>query len=168
MCMFEMLSNCNIDHMYMNAKTILTMLSKITSAMAAIDAGTIPGKFKLWIYKYYLVPIFSFILSSNILSQTSISIIQRKSTRFIKKKFNIPKCCSLAAIFHPNTLKIPHLKSYIDSKARVQLLALTTYRRPPCKGKRPCYELIPDVPRALWNSRKRNLVSIDTKKGSVQ
>ena len=42
-------------------------------------------------------------------SENSLVSIQQKLTKFIKKWLNLPRCCTLAAIYHPDVLKLQFL-----------------------------------------------------------
>ena len=79
----------------------------------------------MWIYKQYLVPSLRFVLSVNAINQTTLLNIQRRATRYIKSWLNLPRCCTLAPIFHPDILNVPQIKHQY-AKAKVQILASVT------------------------------------------
>ena len=45
----------------------------------------------------------------DLLKKNSVNKIQSKVTKFIKRWLNLPKCCTLASIFHPEVLKLQFL-----------------------------------------------------------
>ena len=60
-------------------------------------------------FRYYLAPSLHFQLMVDLLKKDSVKKIQSKVTKFIKCWLNLPKCCTLASIFHPEVLKLPFL-----------------------------------------------------------
>ena len=46
-------------------------------------------------------PSLHFFLMVNIFPETSIPKIQMKITKFIERWLNLPRCCTLATVFHP-------------------------------------------------------------------
>ena len=83
--------------------------SKLLSSIKKIDSRPIRGEFKIWILKDYLAPSLYFLQMVDLLSENSLVSIQQKLTKFIKKWLNLPRCCTLAAIYHPDVLKLPFL-----------------------------------------------------------
>ena len=81
----------------------------ILLAMQRIHERPIRGEFKVWIWKNYLAPSLHFLLMVDIIPESSILTIQKKITKFIKKWLNLPRCCTLATIFHPMVLNLPFL-----------------------------------------------------------
>ena len=73
----------------------------ILPTMQKIDKATIRGEYKLWIYQHYLAPSLLFFLAVNGISKSQITSIQRHISRYIKLWLNLPRCATLAAIFHP-------------------------------------------------------------------
>ena len=82
---------------------------KVLSALQRIDERPIRGEFNVWIWKNYLAHSLHFHLMVDLVKKDSITKIQEKVTKFIKKWLNLPKCCMLASGFHPNVSKLPLL-----------------------------------------------------------
>ena len=51
----------------------------------------------------------------------SVCKIQGKVTKFIKSWLNLPKCCTLSSIFHPEVLNLPFLPHYQESATMLEL-----------------------------------------------
>ena len=118
-------STIAVSSLQAKKKASSDLLSKVTSALSSIDKRPIRGEYKLWIYKQYLVPSLRFVLSVNAINQTTLLNIQRRATRYIKSWLNLPRCCTLAPIFHPDILNVPQIKHQY-AKAKVQILASVT------------------------------------------
>ena len=95
---------------------------KVLSALQRIDDRAIRGKYKVCIWKNYLAPSLHFHLMVDLVKKDSISKIQGKVTKFIKKCLNLPKCCTLASVFHPDVLKLPFLPHCQESAKKFMLM----------------------------------------------
>ena len=95
---------------------------KVYSAFNQIDQGPIRGEYKAWIYKFYLVPSLFFNLAFDHIPKSTINKIQSRASSFLKRWLNIPKCATLASLFHPEVKKIPYLP-HVCVKAKLRLLA---------------------------------------------
>ena len=95
---------------------------KVLSALQRIDDHAIRGKYKVCIWKNYLAPSLHFHLVVDLVKKDSISKIQGKVTKFIKKCLNLPKCCTLALVFHPDVLKLPFLPHCQESAKKLMLM----------------------------------------------
>ena len=82
---------------------------KITGALKKIDERPIRGEYKVWIYKHYVATSVFFLLAVDAISESTIKSIQSGATRFIKKWLNLPRCATLASVFHPEVLNLPFL-----------------------------------------------------------
>ena len=89
-------------------KDVLTTLKKI-------DNHPIRGEYKVWMWKNYLAPSLHFQPMVDLLKE-SVRKIQQKATKFIKSWLNLPKCCNLASIFHPDVLNLPFIFSLTAKK----------------------------------------------------
>ena len=49
------------------------------------------------------------IAGSSSLTKQTVATIQKKVTKYIKRWLNLPRCCTLATIFHPDVLNLPLL-----------------------------------------------------------
>ena len=79
-------------------------INSYITAVKEIDKRPIRGEFKSWILQHYLAPSVYFLLMVDLISDTSISNIQKKLTKFVKKWLNLPRCCTLATLYHPDVL----------------------------------------------------------------
>ena len=82
---------------------------KLLSAVKNIDDRPIRGEYKIWILKNYLAPSLHFLLMVDLISDSVLASLQRKLTKFIKRWLNLPRCCTLAAVYHPEVLNLPFL-----------------------------------------------------------
>jgi len=74
---------------------------KVYSALYQIDQRPIRGEYKAWIYKFYLVPSLFFNLAVDHIPKSTINKLQTRASSFLKRWLNIPKCATLASLFHP-------------------------------------------------------------------
>ena len=128
--------------------------SKLLSSIKKIDSRPIRGEFKIWILKNYLAPSLYFLLMVDLLSEKSLVSIQQKLTKFIKKWLNLPRCCTLATIYHPDVLKLPFLPQYREHAKLSMVSALEATSDPAIKE---CLSLLSD-PKFL----ERNNIPRDT------
>ena len=42
-------------------------------------------------------------------SENALAALQRKLTKFMKRWLNLPRCCTLATVYHPEVLDLPFL-----------------------------------------------------------
>lgn len=82
---------------------------KLLSAVKNIDNRPIRGEFKIWILKNYLAPSLYFQLMVDLISENALATLQCKLTKFIKRWLNLPQCCTLATVYHPEVLNFPFL-----------------------------------------------------------
>jgi len=74
---------------------------KVYSALYQIDQRPIRGEYKAWIYKFYLVPSLFFNLAVDHIPKSTINKLLTRASSFLKHWLNIPKCATLASLFHP-------------------------------------------------------------------
>uniref|UniRef100_A0A1X7UX59 Reverse transcriptase domain-containing protein n=1 Tax=Amphimedon queenslandica TaxID=400682 RepID=A0A1X7UX59_AMPQE len=96
---------------------------KLYDALCAIDSRPIRGEYKAWIYKSYLAPAIQFHLSVDKISAGVTKKIQRRATSLLKKWLKIPRCATLAVLFHPEILNIPYLPHLLE-KSKLRFLSL--------------------------------------------
>jgi len=77
---------------------------KLLSAVKNIDNRPIRGEFKIWILKNYLH--LHFLLMVDLISENALATLQRKLTKFNKRWLNLPRCCTLAAVYHREVLNL--------------------------------------------------------------
>ena len=95
---------------------------RVYTALNEIDWRHIRGEYKAWIYKFYLVPSLLFNLTVDRISQSTINKLQTRVTSFLKRWLRIPRCATLASIFHPDVTNFPYLP-HVQEKAKLRLLA---------------------------------------------
>ena len=98
------------------------LIDKIYSSIENLDKRPIRGEFKAWIYKFYLVPSIQFSLMIDQITIIAISKIQRKITCYLKKWLGLPRCATLATLFHPKLTNLPYLP-HAHQKAKARFLA---------------------------------------------
>lgn len=95
-----------------------------------LDQTKIRGEYKIWIYKWYLVPSFLFALSVDSLTDSVIKKMQAAALRKVKSWLNLSKSFAASALHHPNLIDIPELME-LKTKAKLMYLAsITTYWDP--------------------------------------
>ena len=82
--------------------------------MKRIDSCTIWAKFKVWIYQNYFVPSKHFFLCVSDITPSQLASVQRQITRFLKSWLNLPRCATLASIFHPKSLGFKHFLNSVN------------------------------------------------------
>lgn len=96
--------------------------SKLLPAVEKIDSRPIRGEYKTWILKHYLAPFIHLLLMIDTISEQCLTKIQSKLNKFNKKWLNLPRCRTLAAVYHLdviNLLFLPHPQE--QAKQRFQL-----------------------------------------------
>ena len=86
---------------------------QVKEALRLINQRPVRGEYKVWIYKNYLAPSLFFLLAVDAIPESTIKFLHSSATKLIKKWLNLPRCTTLAAIFHPevlNLLFLPYLK----------------------------------------------------------
>ena len=97
---------------------------KLLTAIKKIDDRPIRGEFKIWILKNYLAPSILFLLTVDLISESSLMKLQSKLTKFIKKWLNLPRCLTQAAIYHPDVLQLPFLPQIREQAKLSMVMAL--------------------------------------------
>ncbi len=83
------------------------LTERVYTALNEIDQRPIRGEYKAWIYKFYLVPSLLFNLTVYHIPQSTIKKIQTRATSVLKRWLRIPRCATLASIFHPDVTTFP-------------------------------------------------------------
>ena len=78
------------------------LCSKIYDLLTKINERPIHGEYKVWIYKCYLIPSVLFNLTVDKISLATSRKIQSKITSYLKKWIKLPRCATLASLFHPD------------------------------------------------------------------
>ena len=103
---------------------------KLLAAVKNIDNRPIRGEFKIWILKNYLAPSLYFLLMVDLISENALATLQRELTKFIKRWLNLPRCCTLAAVYHPEVLNLPFL-SYCRKQAKLSMVGALEFSSDP-------------------------------------
>ena len=96
--------------------------SKVISAMQRLNDRPIRGEFKVWIWKNYLAHSLCFMLMVDPVKESVLVKIQKNVTKYIKRWLNLPRCCNLATIFHPDVLNLPFLPQ-LGEQAKMSMIA---------------------------------------------
>ena len=97
------------------------MLCCLTNLLTATDLVPICGEYKLWIYRNYLISLLQFHLCVNAVSSGSISKLELITTRFLKKRLNLPCSATCITLYYPGVC-CPSV-SRVSREARFSLLA---------------------------------------------
>ena len=95
---------------------------KIYSALNQIDQIPIRGEYKVWIYKFSVVPSLFFNLAFDRTPESTINKFQTRASSFLNCRLNIPKCATLASIFRREVTYFPYLP-HVHQMAKLRLLA---------------------------------------------
>lgn len=95
------------------------------STMQCINDRPIRGEFKTWIWKIYLALSLDFLSMVDLIPDKVISKILNKITKFIKRWLNLPRCCTLVSVLHPDVLNIPFLPQ-VKEETKLSLLTAIT------------------------------------------
>ena len=92
---------------------MISFLEKLDS----LDTSPIRGEYKLWILRRFLIPSFHFVLSVEVIPDSSIKKVQSQCTRKIKSwpHKRSHKCSPMLLTFH-QSLKLTFLSSIFTSK----------------------------------------------------
>ena len=106
---------------YSAAGTSLT--TKVQSALNNIDSSNVRGEYKTWIYSHYLAPSLHFHLAVNAIRKTTITRLQSIVNRSLKSWLGLPRCSTLAVLYHPEILDVPYLP-HMAEKAKTSHLSI--------------------------------------------
>ena len=95
-----------------------------------LDSFPIRGKYQLWILCRFLIPSFHFILSIDVIPQSSINKAQSQCTRKIKHWLGLPRGVTNAVIYHPNVIDIPTITEYRTMSKLSFLSSIHTCKNP--------------------------------------
>ena len=85
---------------------------------------------------------FDFLLMVDLISENSLASIQQKLTKYIKRWLNLPQCCTLAAVYHPDVLKLPFLP---HCRERAKLSVVSSYEFTNDPAIKECLVLLNDL-----------------------
>ena len=144
---------------------------KITGALKKIDERPIRGEYKVWIYKHYVATSVFFLLAVDAISESTIKSIQSGATRFIKKWLNLPRCATLASVFHPEVLNRPFLPQ-LRERAKLAFVSQVEATKDPLIKQAlvviqtPEYQQLQSIPTqciSVLEAAKRSVASINPK-----
>ena len=105
---------------------MISFLEKLDS----LDTSPIRGEYKLWILRRFLIPLFHFILSVDVILDSSIKKVQSQCTRKIKSWLGLTKGVTNAVIHHPNVIDIPTISEYRTKTKLTFLSSIVTSEDP--------------------------------------
>ena len=76
---------------------------------------------KVWTWKNYLAHSLRFMLMVCTVKESVLVKIEKKVTKYIKRWLNLPRCCTLETIFHPDTLNLPFLPQ-LEEQAKMSMI----------------------------------------------
>ena len=94
--------------------------SKIISAEYAWMTKQLVVNSKVWIWKNYLAHSLRFMLMVDTVKESVLVKIE-KVTKYIKRWLNLPRCCTLETIFHPDVLNLPFLPQ-LEEQAKMSMI----------------------------------------------
>ena len=66
----------------------------------------------------------------DLISENALATLQRKLTKFNKRWLNLPRCCTLAAVYHPEVLNLPFL-SHCRKQAKLSMVGSLEFSSDP-------------------------------------
>jgi len=97
-------------------------MNSFLEKLSSLDASPIRGEYKLWILRRFLIPSFHFVLSVDVILESSIKKVQSQCTRKIKDWLGLTRGVTNAVIHHPNVIDIPTIAEY-HKKAKLTCLS---------------------------------------------
>ena len=131
--------------------------SKVISVMQRLDTRPIRGEFKVWVWKNYLAHSLRFMLMVDAVQESVLVKIQKKITKFIKRWLNLPRCCTLATIFHPDILNLPFLPQL---REQAKMSMITSIELSKDKHISECLSLLSDPGFLSRNEIPKNALSV--------
>ena len=109
--------------------------------MQCLNDRPIRSEFKVWIWKNYLAHSLRFMLMVDPVKESVLVKIQKMVTKYIKRRLNLPRCCTLATIFHPDALNLPFLPQLGE---QTQMSMITAIELSKDKHTQECLSLLSD------------------------
>ena len=117
----------------------------VLKVLNRIDCCNIRGEFKVWIYQNYFIPSLHFYLCVSNITPNQLTSTQRHVTRFLKSWLNLPKCATLASIFHPNSLGIRYLPHFHEQAQLTLVQTVEMSPDPLVQDIRPIFSSLPEL-----------------------
>ena len=83
-------------------------MNSFLEKLSSLDASPIRGEYKLWILCRFLIPSFHFVLSVDVILESSIKKVQSQCTRKIKDWLGLTRGVANVVIHHPNVIGHPN------------------------------------------------------------
>ena len=99
----------------------------------------------MWIYQNYFVPSIHFFLCVSDITPSQLASIQRQITRFLKSWLNLPRCATLASIFHPKSLGIKHLPQFRELAQLTLVQTVEASLDPLVQDIQPIFARLPEL-----------------------
>ena len=113
--------------------------------MKRIDSYTILDEFKVWIYQNYFVPSIHFLLCLSDITPSQLASIQCQITRFLKSWLKLPKCATLALIFHPKSLGNTHVPRFRELAQLTLVQTVESSLDPLVQDIQPTFACLPEL-----------------------
>ena len=114
-------------------------------------------EFKVWIWKNYLAHSLRFMLMVDPVKESVLVKIEKKVTKYIKRWLNLPRCCTLATIFHPDVLNLPFLPQLGEQAKMSMIMAIELSKE---KHIQECLSLLSDPGFLSRNEIPQNAQSV--------
>ena len=95
------------------------IIAHLTELLAATDALSIRGEYKLWIYRSYILSLLCFHLSIDVITQSTISKLESIATCYLKKWLHLPRSATRVILYYPKVC-CPSV-SHISREAKLNL-----------------------------------------------
>ena len=105
-------------------------MNSFLEKLDSLDTSPIRGEYKLWILRRFLIPSFHFVLSVDVIPDSSIKKVQSQCTKKIKGWLGLTRGVTNAVIHHPNVIDIPTIAEYRTKAKLIFLSSILTSKDP--------------------------------------
>ena len=140
-----------------NKRAVVNLASKsfsnhLSACLSQIDKAHIRGKYKVWIFKRYLVPSIHYRLAVEGIKKTEIKKLNALATRLVKRWLGLTRSTTVTVLHHPSVLDIPYLEDF-STKAKLTYLSAVTVSHDPLVEEIASLDLSPHMRSALGSSK---------------
>ena len=93
----------------------------------------------------------------DVVQESVLDKIQKKVTMYIKRWLNLPRCCTLATVFHPDALSLPFLPQLREQAKMSMIMAIELSKDDHIKE---CLSLLSDPSLLSRNEIPQNVQSV--------
>ena len=97
-------------------------MNSFLEKLDSLDRTPIRGEYKLWILRRFLIPSFHFVLSVDVMPESSIKNVQSQCTKKIKGWLGLTRGVTNAVMHHPNVIGIATIAKH-RTKAKLTFLS---------------------------------------------